>query len=365
VSGVRTEAPKNPGAPAAPVKLMQQVASLLQIPADSQTKAVQLLRATAKTYHSKALERLAMEVSAKVPAQFQDVINQIQKMIFRLKQEQTDEDNHKAWCDVEISKTKTSQGDKTDKVAELAAKIKEANANVVSLTSEIQAAQKMIADITKFQKDATEIRNAGKKENKLAITDAVAAQKALANAMSVLTAFYKESGAVAKEAWEFVQAPVQLPKDPALWDAPYTGVANNPVAILEAVAADISKMEADTRAQEVTDANEYDTTMKKHSIELARRGKESEMKGAQKKRLLDKVVSMNGQKKHVSDELESTNQYYKDLKPACINGDSTYEDRKAARDSEIKAMGDAQVTLNDAFAAKKGDKFLQKIAPHA
>lgn len=362
VSGVRTEAPSNPVPPTAPVTLIE--VSSAQVAADPKARVVQLLHATAKTYHSKALERLAMEVSAHAPKQFQDIINQIQKMIFRLKQEQTDEDNHKAWCDLEISKTESSKTDKTDKSEELEAKIKEAKANSVTLTSEITAAEKLMADIKKFQAEATEIRNAGKQQNKLAIKDAVEAQKAITNAMAVLTSFYKESGAIKKESWELLQEPVTLPKDPATWDSPsYTGV-NDPskagtgvVAVLTAISADFSKMEADTRAQEVTDAKEYEDTMKKHAIELARRSKESEMKSAQKKRLLDKVTALTGHKKHVSDELESTNQYLKDLEPACISGDSTYTERKAARDAEIKALGEAQTTLDNAFAAPKS--FLQ------
>lgn len=374
-AGVRTKAPSNPVPPAAPVAFIQ-VGTPPTAAAGPQARVVQLLRSTAQTYHSKALERLAMEVSTHVPSQFQDIINQIQKMIFRLKQEQTDEDNHKAWCDLEIAKTEASKSDKTDKAAELAAKVKEANANVVTLTSEIQAAQKMISDIKKFQMEATDIRKTGKQENTAAIKDAQAAQKAITNAMSVLTAFYKESGAVAKEPWEFLQQPVKLPKDPALWDSPsYTGVedpakaSTGVIAVLSAVSADFAKMEADTRAQEVTDAEEYDATMKKHAIELARRSKESNMKDAQKARLLSKIKELTGHEKHVSDELDSTKQYLKDLEPACVTGDSTYKDRKAARDAEIKALGEAQETLDKAFAATtpapSGNSFLHKISHHA
>ena len=53
------------------------------------------------------------------------------------------------------------------------------------------------------------------------------AQTAVANAVSVLTQFYKESGMVAKEAWEFVQQKrgVELPENPATWDSSYTGAA--------------------------------------------------------------------------------------------------------------------------------------------
>jgi hypothetical protein len=167
-----------------------------------------------------------MQISTVVPKQFQSVINSIQKMIFRLKAEQTDEDNHKAWCDQELSKTKTSLDTKNDKVKELAAKIKEATAKTVTLTTEIEAAQKMLSDIKKFQKEATEIRQTGKEENKLAIKDAVAAQKAITNAISVLQTFYKSSGSVKKEPWEFIQEPVKLPKNPATWDSSYTGVAD-------------------------------------------------------------------------------------------------------------------------------------------
>jgi len=66
VSGVRTGAPSNPVPPSAPVTMMQTLqASMLQT--DPQKRAVQLLRATAKTYKSRALERLAMQIDSHVP----------------------------------------------------------------------------------------------------------------------------------------------------------------------------------------------------------------------------------------------------------------------------------------------------------
>jgi len=49
-------------------------------------------------------------------------------------------------------------------------------------------AEKMIADIVAFVKEATEIRETGKKENKLAIKDAKDAQNSLTNAIAVLEA---------------------------------------------------------------------------------------------------------------------------------------------------------------------------------
>merc|ERR1719321_2197473 len=121
------------------------------------------------------------------------------------------------------------------------------------------------------------------------------------------------------------------------------------IAIMKEVAADFSAMEADTRAQEETDAKAYDQEMQDCSIEKARRSKEIEMKTQESKRLEDKVESLSKTKKHVEDELFAVNQYLKDLEPACVTGDSTYEDRKAARAKEIEALRQAQVILQDAF----------------
>merc|ERR1719213_709724 len=73
------------------------------------------------------------------------------------------------------------------------------------------------------------------------------------------------------------------------------------------------------------------------------------MKTQEKKRLQDKVEAMTKQRKQISDELEAVVQYLKDLRPACVEGDSTYEDRKAARAKEIDALRQAQQILADAF----------------
>merc|ERR1719199_1254862 len=113
---------------------------------------------------------------------------------------------------------------KNEKIDELTAEIKVLTAKVATLTDEIAEAEDMIAKIKTFMKEATEVREVGKKENAEAIKDAKQAQDSVTNAIAVLEAFYKESGEIAKEPWEFVQKPVNLGKNPATWDAGYTGV---------------------------------------------------------------------------------------------------------------------------------------------
>jgi len=62
--------------------------------------------------------------------------------------------------------------------------------------------------------------------------------------------------------------------------------------------------------------------------------------------------SLKKTRKHLSGELEAVNQYYEDLKPACMDGDSSYEERKAARDKEIEALRQAEDILAKAFEDK-------------
>merc|ERR1719455_30117 len=102
------------------------------------------------------------------------------------------------------------------------------------------------------------------------------------------------------------------------------------------------------------DQKAFDQMAKDSAIEKSRRAKESEMKMQEKKRLVDKIEALTKQRKHVSDDLEAVVQYLKDLRPACVEGDSTYEDRKAARTKEIEALRQAQQILADAFNQPAG-----------
>merc|ERR1719284_2073991 len=99
--------------------------------------------------------------------------------------------------------------------------------------------------------------------------------------------------------------------------------------MLEKIAADFSKMEAETKASEVEDQKKYDDAMKAHKVEKDRRQQESDAKVAEKKRKLAKITAMTAQKKHTNDELDAVKKYHKDLQPACVDGDSSYADRKA------------------------------------
>jgi len=60
--------------------------------------------------------------------------------------------------------------------------------------------------------------------------------------------------------------------------------------VLKKVSADFAKLEAQTKAQEESDQSLFDEDMKRCSIEKAGLVNESEMKGTEKKRLIEKQL---------------------------------------------------------------------------
>mmetsp|Transcript_77260 Transcript_77260/g.201101 ORF Transcript_77260/g.201101 Transcript_77260/m.201101 type:complete len:719 (+) Transcript_77260:39-2195(+) len=344
--GVRTEAPTNP----------KPAVSFLQI-VSPREKALDLLRTAAHATHSKAMERLVAELTVRPNSPFDQVNNMIQKMIFRLMDEQTQEDKQKQWCDQEISKTSKSAKNKKDKMLELSGKMDVATARVQKLTGDIEAADKMVSKLTASMKEAVEVRALGKKENAAALKDAQDAQAAIANAVAVLKEFYKKSGMIEKESWEFLQRDA-APEDLADPDKPMPEYQGNPKAsdiltLLSETAAEFAKMEADTRAQESTDEENFQEDMSTSKIDKARHAKESEMKGIEKKNVVDKIAMLEKSRKNVQKELDITDQYMKDLSPACVEGSSSYDDRKKDRQKEADALREAQGILTDAYKEKE------------
>merc|ERR1719353_317774 len=131
-------------------------------------------------------------------------------MIFHLMDEQKNEDEHKHWCDKEL----------TNPDLMITAKKDDSEATITQLTEKIQdlkngitSNQDAVALSEKEISDRTADRAAAKAENSATIKDAEDAQSAVAEAIAVLTTFYKNSGEVQKEAWEsFAQtsAPMRL-----------------------------------------------------------------------------------------------------------------------------------------------------------
>jgi len=356
VTGVR-----NPDTHEIPAK----AASFLQIAStpngSAKAKAVALLRQEGKTHHNGALQKLANQIMA-FDGPFDKIKAMIQKMTFRLQAEQKDEDDHKNWCDLELQKNQDITDDKTSKIDLTKIEIEELDAELKITIKAIVENNDKLADIEAYMAQETDLRAENKAEIELTIKDAQAGAEAVAQAITVLRDFYKESGMIAKEPWEFIQisksSGVTLPDSPATWDSSYTGVADpksgsdGVLSILDGVATKFATMESDAKLQDATDQKDYDKDMAAKKVEIADVTSDTQMKDSKKQSLQEKLDAATAKLKHLTSENDAVLQYLKDLKPACAPGEGSYEDRKQARLDEIAALRKAQTILEDAFRAK-------------
>merc|ERR1719161_2156205 len=330
--------------------LMQKstVVSFLQLASDSpKDKAVAFLKEAAEHAHSGALKQLAAEIQG-FKGPFDKIKSMIQKMIFKLMDEQKDEDEHKNWCDMELEKNEATKEDKTEKIKMMKIKAEEMDAEIKLNMKAITENNDKMESIAAYMEEETTLRKENKQECELTIKDAQDGQEAVAQAITVLKDFYKESGMIAKEPWEFLQVSsqsrgVDLPDSPSTWDSSYTGVtdpksgSDGVLGILDGVMQKFSAMESDAKLADSTDQKAYDKDMAAKKVELASTKTNTEMKTQKKDGLQQKLDALGRSLKSANAENDAVIQYLKDLKPACAPGEGSYEDRKKAREDEIAA----------------------------
>merc|ERR1719188_1042712 len=163
-------------------------------------------------------------------------------------EEANEEAEHKGWCDTELSTNEQTRKEKTEAVESLHAEIDELEASIQKLTEEITALTEAVAELDAAMAKATKLRQAEKAENTQTMEDAAVAQTAVAQAITVLKDFYAKAG----DATALLQ---QQPVAPEIFDRPYKGLqAENGgvVGMLEVIESDFARLEAETRADEVT-----------------------------------------------------------------------------------------------------------------
>jgi chromosome segregation ATPase len=342
--------------------------SFLQKADDPSAKIVNLLRQAAVKSKAKELTKLADKIAAltaQTPGSgvFDQIKNMIEKMVFHLMAEQKDEDDHKNWCDLQLDQTEKMIEDKNTTRDQLEVDILALQTEIETLSTGIKENAEDVSELDTSMEELTTERNADKAENSATLKDAQDAQTAIAQAIAVLEDFYKSTGGVPKEDWELAQVKTarrvqqarEDPPAPETFSGDYTGTEGGTgvIDLLTDVASDFASMEALARSDETTQQDSYDQSMTAMSIEKASKQKDSEMKEARKETLTTKLMGKTKDQDHNNKELDATNKYWENLQPACVHGDSTYTDRKAARTQEIEALKQAQTILQDAFAEEK------------
>jgi cell division septum initiation protein DivIVA len=322
-----------------PSMLQSELASFAQLRADvnlqAKMRVVSFLNKRAKQLSSRILSSLAVRAS---DDPFGKVKKMIKELIVRLMEEANEEAEHKGWCDTELSTNEQTRKEKTDAVETLHAEIDELEASIAKLTEDVTQLTAAVAELDAVMAKATKLRQEEKAKNAETVSDASAAQTAVAQALTVLKEFYAKAG----EATAFVQAP-------EIFDAPYQGMQSGNggvVGMLEVIESDFARLESDTKAAEATAQKEYDELMTDSKVDKSAKSSDIEHKTAKKQDQSQALTVKREDLEGTQKELDAALAYYDKLKPSCVDAGVSYEDRVARRKEEIESLQEALKILN-------------------
>lgn len=318
-------------------------------------KIAHLLQERADSLGSRELAALALRVEEQVGSSTQidgaigKVIDMINTLIGRMKEEAAAEATKRAWCDDELKTNAATRKEKTEEVADIQADIDALNASIAKLGDEVAQLNSDLTALSTAVANATDMRQKEKAKNEETIKDAVAAQNAVAQAVQVLKDFYDKAG----KTTALVQSGTDSGEDPppVFEETPYTGMgdaAGGVLGMIEVIQSDFARLEAETTAAEDAAAKEYEQFMDDSKMDNVQKGKDVEHKTAQKEDEISRVAGKEEDKKAVNEELTAAVDYFNKLKPDCVDLGPSYEERKKKREEELKSLKEALVALNGA-----------------
>jgi chromosome segregation ATPase len=367
-----------------PIVASTTASFFLQIP-DVRAKAASLLRQAGRNLRSSALNEIAMQVMAHSAGHFDVVINEIEKMVFNLNEEQLLEDQVFQKLDAEFYRWTRDHKQTSDRIDQLVVLLTELNGKISVASDTKSESETSLAQAESDIATLKAARKADREENLFQISESHNAQEAITNAINILTKFYKDSGMIEKESWESLlqrhSDPLPLPEPyPETWTVhPYTGVADptheshGVIAVLESLNAQFMEMEAKYKQAEETNQAEFDAELT--DLTSLRSNLVQEVKNlvAEIERLQGQADEAETEKQRKSEELESIEHYllealpavggsgFDSSTPAPLTADAPYHDdasyhdnleyvknyraKKSSRAEEITALREAAAIL--------------------
>lgn len=302
-------------------------------------KLLGFLQGEAQRLKSAALTNLLEPVAT---AALGKVRETIEGVIQRLEEQDNQDTEKQTWCASELKSNEKNRRSKTVMVDELNADIDRLNTSIISLGEDIGSMQKDLSDSAEAMANATEIRQQEKSMNAATIEEAQKAQAAVLEAINALKEFYESSGL----------ALVQRSKEPAMTGA-YGGMTSETggvVSLLETISADFARLEADTKSEEQSAAEEFDKLSSDYKINKAE--KETDLKHLQSTKVekTSQLATKGSELQSGEQELAAALQYYEELKPPCVKGGEAWKEREEQRQEELESLKKAMDIMSAASA---------------
>jgi predicted nucleic acid-binding Zn-ribbon protein len=332
------------------LQLRGQSSASLQMAATVRAQS-SLVRA-AKDLHSPVLSVTAMKVKL-LADHFVKVRAIIKDLIAKLQEDAENEATQKGFCDTNMAAAVSDRDTANAQIEEAMATISKLTAEKAQLQQDIEDLKKAIADNLKALNEATELRNAEKAENQATIETATEGKTAVDLAISILKDFYENA---------FIQTKKYVPpnadrsgmtvadKAPEAFSGTYhgnQGQSKGILGLLDVILSDFERTIETTEDSEATAQASFDQF--EADTKADNEDKENQIDTKEKRiaDIEDELVETEEDKQDASTLKKNAIAELKKLKPMCVEGEETYEQRVAKREKEIQSLKDAMQMLDN------------------
>jgi hypothetical protein len=297
-----------------------------------------------KGRQTRHIDLISLVLDSKSTADMTKVIKMIDEMVGVLGTEQTDDDNKKAYCEKELDIAEDKSKGFMQMIRDADTAVKDAKETIKTLESEITALIGGLAMMDQAVKEATAQR---KKENeafKVLESSNTMAGALIEKAKKRLKQFYGVQ--VEVEVTSFLQVRREIPS--FLETKRESTQANNVIAMMDALSADLEKETAVAKSEEMNAQADYEKFMADSKQKRIDDSALIEDKEAAKADALGVQQTHEDNMEAALEKLKGSNNQLKVLHKDCDWLLSNYDTRTQARADEVDALKKAKAVLSGA-----------------
>jgi len=261
--------------------------------------------------------------------QFDQIISTVRDMIERLQNESKQEQEQHGWCTAQLSVNNIEIDDATDRKASSNQEVEDLNSDISELKDNIKSNTNEISELQTSLAEATEERLEQKANNQQTVKEAVEAQEAVSNAITVLQNFYDNN-----------------PSPPGPGGSDTGSKASGVVAMMELIQSDFSRLESNTQADEAEQSDTYAKYKQDSKISVAQKTAMNENAQRSMANKKSNLIEAKADFKSSSEALKKAEEVQETLRPTCIDTGVSHEERQAGRQQEIDQLGEALEILS-------------------
>jgi DNA repair exonuclease SbcCD ATPase subunit len=308
--------------------------------------ATQLLQKASSSHPSARLTKVISLLQAGNP--FTTILEQIDKLVKQLDEEQQVDDNEKAWCEKTTNEQTNYLDNKADELNTIQDDIKKLKTEIddpsSGLKAQIATAQESLKTNLENQAEETKTRRADNLEYQKDVGTMSDAISLITEAKQILTDYYDS---VDNEQLGLMQ---EEPKAPETWKGSYKGQneqAKTVLKLMDDIKMSTTKEQSTAHENEAKAQSDYEDSMEALTKE------ESELQESIAK--LNKELTTKEKELQTKYEDETATErekiaierYIEKIKPGCDFVTGKYEDRKTARSAEKNALEGAKTKLEE------------------